>query len=204
MSFFNIFKKNNKPGISTTDNGIQGPTYLEGYTEHIINPKNLQPNEWRRKLKTPSGQTKFAIKFYGQCDDKCPELIVATEFAPAIVIAVDIVTGQEIVLFDGCKHGYNALCCDTYTGEQINNRHAINMYVNKNGNEHFEIIISAYYSIDYDDEFSDDVDENGNIEIIDGSKMPFEELKRNAFTTLEISAVDENGRIFIIVSEELA
>ena len=67
MGILNIFKKDNKPKNSTTDNGVFGPTFLEGWTEHIQNPKNLHSHEWRRQLKTTSGRTKFKIKFYPLC-----------------------------------------------------------------------------------------------------------------------------------------
>lgn len=204
MGLFDIFKKDNKPNSSTTDNGILGPTFLDGLTEHIQNPKDLQSHEWRRRLKTASGQTKFKIKFYGQLHEENNNLIVGTDFAPALVIAVDNSSGQEILLFDGCKHGYNSLFCDTYTDEQIKNRTATNYYTDKDNKDVFEIIISTYNGIDYDDEFADEVDENGLIELIDKTKIEFEKVKRNGYDTLQIWATNDKGKTVDIVSEELA
>ena len=199
MGIFDIFK-NNKV-IKSSENGILGPTFLEMYSEHIQNPDKLETHEWRRKLKSSSGNTFFKIKYYGELDSN---LIVNTDFAPMIIWAIDISTGQEILLFDGCKHGYNALFCDVYTGEQINKREKFTIYKDKHGNELFEIVISTYYGIDFDDEFSDEVDENGYIKLIDNTLQEFEYVKRNGFDTLQIWATNEKGNTFEIVSEELA
>lgn len=204
MGILDIFKNYNKPKKSTTDNGVLGPTFLDGLTEHIQNPKELHSHEWRRQLKTTSGQTKFKIKFYGQLHEEYKNLIVGTDFAPSLVFAVDPTTGQEIILFDGCKHGYNALFCDKFTYEQIKNRPATNYYQDEDGNEIFEIVISTYNGIDYDDEFADQVDENGLIELIDGTKIEFEKVKCNGYDTLQIWATNDKGKKIEFVSEELA
>src|SRR5687767_6569082 len=102
MGLFNLFKKENPTPQSTSDNGILGPTFLENLTEPVSNPTNLRTHEWRRQLKTPSGQTRFKIKYYGQPHKEYPNLIVGTDFSAALVFAVDSATGLEILLFDGC------------------------------------------------------------------------------------------------------
>ncbi|MFP5043067.1 hypothetical protein, partial [Parasediminibacterium sp. JCM 36343] len=204
MGLFNIFRKDLKSNKATTDNGVLGPTFLDGLTIHIDNLKDLHSHEWRRQLKSASGQTKFSIKYYGRLHENYSNLIIGTDFAPSLVYAVDASSGQEILLFDGCKHGYNALLCDTFTDEQNNNRQPTNIYKDKDGYDTFEIVISTYNGIDFDDEFSEEVDENGLIEIIDGTKIEFEILKRNAYDTLQIWATNENSKIIDFVSEELA
>ena len=205
MGIFDLFNKgDNKSDILNTDNGILGPTFLKGFTEHIDNPKDLNSHEWRRKLRTASANRKFKIKFYGALHEDYSNLIVETDFAPALVYAVDIVTGEEILLFDGCKHGYNAMFCDTFTSEQITNRPLANQYKDSNGNEVFEITISTYYGIDYEDEFREEVDTNGLLELIDGTKMDFESVKRNGYDTLQIWATNTNCETVEVVTEELA
>jgi hypothetical protein len=204
MGLLDIFKKDNKPNNSTTDNGVLGPTFLDGLTENIQYPKELHLHEWRRQLKTASGQTKFKIKFYGQLHEEYKNLIVGTDFAPSLVFAVDATTGQEILLFDGCKHGYNALFCDTFNDEQINNRPATNFYKDQDDKDTFEIVISTYNGVDYIDEFADQVDENGLIELVDGTKIEFEKVKRNGYDTLQIWATNDSGKTIGFVSEELA
>lgn len=198
MGLFDIFKREKQSNIPTTDNGVLGPTFLDGFTEHIEDPKNLHSHEWRRRLKTPIGQKKFRIKFYGENKG----IITQTDFAPQIVYAVEDSTGSEILLFDGCRHGYNALLCDMFTVEQIKNRPLENLYKDADGNELFEIIISTYNGIDYEEEFADHVDKNGLLEIIDGSKIEFDKVKRNGFDTIQIWAVNEAGKMKEILSEE--
>jgi hypothetical protein len=203
MGLMNILKKK-KNTNTTTENGVLGPSFLDGLTENIQNPKDLLSHEWRRKLKSSTGETKFKIKFYGQIHEEYQDLIIRTDFAPSLVVAIDQKTGEEIIIFDGCKHGYNAMFCDTYTDEQIKNRPVCNVYKDKQGNEEFEIIISTYNGIDFDDEFSKEVDGNGLIKLIDGNKTEFEKVKRNGYDTLQIWATNENGKTINIISEELA
>lgn len=207
MGLFDFLKKNKKTSALTTGNKLPGPTYLEDYTEHIYDTKKVEPFEWRRKLISKSGSSKFKIRYYGQLHDKYDSLIVGTEFAPALVIAQDISNGQEILLFDGCKNGYNSMFCDEFTIEQINNRPTDNLYFDKDNNDTFEIILSAYYQINFDDEdedFVDQVDENGFIELLDKSKIEFDKAKRNAFDVFQIIAITETGRQIEVVSEELS
>lgn len=204
MGLFDIFKKKDKKDPSTTDNGIPGPTFLDGLTEHIAHPHDLQKHEWRRTLKAASGQRKFKIRFYGELHKDYPTLIVGTDFAPPLIFAVDVSTGQEILLFDGCKHGYNAMFCDAYSKEQHDNRPVTNFYKDPNGHETFGITVSTYNSLYIDDELSEEVDENGFIELLDGSKVELSIAKRNAYDTLQISGMTDNGDIVEIVSEELA
>ena len=70
MGIFDLFKKgSNKSDVLNTDNGISGPTFLDSLTELIENPKELHLHEWRRKLKSSSGNTKLKIKYYGELHD---------------------------------------------------------------------------------------------------------------------------------------
>lgn len=200
MGLFDKFKKD-KP--KTTDNGVLGPTFLDGLTEQINEPKDLQKHEWRRRLKAASGQTKFKIKYFGQLHAEYQNLIVGIEGTPALVVAVEPVSGQEILIFDGCKHGYNAMFCDYYS-EETKNRKADKLYKAPDGTEMFELTISIYNGIDFDDEFASDVDTNGFIELIDGTKVALETAKRNGFDTLQIFGATESVKVLEIVSEELA
>ncbi|MCR1025828.1 hypothetical protein NQT66_13480 [Cellulophaga baltica] len=204
MGIFDIFKKEKSNSNSTTENGILGPTFLEENIEHISNPRELHSHEWRRKLKSKNGETFFEIKYYGQLHSDYKNLIVGTDFAPAKIIAVNISNKSEYLLFDGCKHGYNAMFCDKYSDEQINNRIPDKIYNDEKGNSKFELIISTYNGIDYEDEYKDEVDSNGEIELINGQKVDFEKVKRNGFDTLQIWTINKNGNKIEIVSEELA
>ena len=94
--------------------------------------------------------------------------------------------------------------CDNYSVEQKKGRKADKIFQTLNGIDTFELTISTYNGIDYDDEFASDVDEVGFIELPDGSKIEFETVKRNGFDTLQIFGTTESGDVIEIVSEELA
>lgn len=178
-----------------------GPTYFENISQKFESKKGFENIEWRAKLKYKCTN----INFYGFnkfFEDYQESLIVKTDFSEQIVTAVNIF-GQEILLFDGCKHGYNSMLCDKFTSEQISNR-PINQTLFLENKDEFEIFLSSYYQIDFDEEFSDEVNENGMIDIIDGSFIAFSELKRNAFDVFEILVSDRNGKIYPILQEELA
>lgn len=198
MNILKFFKKKKVSSISE----VLGPTHLDGLTVKIQTTNKLQPHEWRRKLISSSGQTKFKIKYYGEVHKEFNNLIIRTEFAPTIILAVDSSSGEEILLFDGCKHGYDALFCEEFTIEQINQRFPESKYIDPEGNEVFEIIISTLS--DFEEELENDIDENGMIELINGTKIDFQIAKPNGFDTLQIWAINENGNIWEIVSEELA
>lgn len=187
--------------VKNMDNGVKGPTYFDGLTEHIENPTNLCSFEWRRKLKTKSGNTLFKIKFYGKLYQG---YIRHYSTPPQIVIAVNSVTGEEILLFDGCRHGYNAMFCDTYTTEELKNRPVNQYYRTEDGQEIFEVELSVYYQINFLEEFSDEMDEDGKIELIYGEKMSMAELQRNGFDVLQIILIDQHGKRHEVISEELA
>lgn len=204
MGLFTFFKRPKRDASLSTHKELLGPTYLEGWTESSEGPEKRLPHEWRGKLKTPAGQTRFNIKYYGMLHEDYPNLIVGTDFAPPLVYALDPSTGQEILLFDGCKHGYNAMFCDTFSVEQMNNRPADKFYKDQEGKFTFEIVFSTYNQAYYDDEFKAEVDDVGRIELIDGTKLEWEKARRNAFDTLRVFATNEDGKVSEILSEELA
>jgi hypothetical protein len=189
---------------NNSDNGVLGLEYLEKYTEPILNPNQLLDFEWRRQLISTAGNRTFRIKYYGDLHTTCDNLLVATDFAPQKIVAIDTESSEVILLFDACKHGYNAMLCDKYTTTQIESRAADKIYQDKFGNEIFEIVISAYYQIAYEDEFREEVDLEGNIELINGERIDFETLKRNACDFLGILGINKEGVLTEILSEELS
>ncbi|WP_025677543.1 hypothetical protein [Paenibacillus polymyxa] len=177
-----------------------GPAYLDGW---VIpeNPEAWVEQEWTGKLRSQAGNTKFHIFYYGEFMD---ELIAVTEFAPQLIIAEDAVTGEQIVIFDGTRHGYDALLCEVYTEEQQNNRTPLLPYLDDDGEDTFEVTVTAFYNVDWDDEFTDDVDENGQLELISGERCDFEEAKRNGFDAISITITSAKGLKTEILQEELA
>ncbi|MNW43396.1 hypothetical protein D3C74_205930 [compost metagenome] len=177
-----------------------GPAYLEGW---IVpeNPEAWVEQEWTGKLRSQAGHTKFHIFYYGELMD---ELIAVTEFAPQLIIAEDAVTSEQIVIFDGTRHGYDALLCEVYTKEQQNNRTPLLPYLDEDGEDTFEVSLTAFYNVDWDDEFADDVDENGQLELINGERCDFEDAKRNGYDAISITITSAKGLKTEIIQEELA
>lgn len=94
--------------------------------------------------------------------------------------------------------------CDEFLKEQIENRSASLVYKDSHGNDVFEITISTFNVFDFDGEFSENVDDKGQIELVDGTKIAFETAKRNGFDVLQIFGSTDDGSVVEIVSEELA
>lgn len=94
--------------------------------------------------------------------------------------------------------------CYVFSEEQLKNRIIDKLYIDKEGNDTFELIISTYNGIDFEDDFREEVDSSGKIELINGESVDFEEVKRNGFDTLQIWAINRDGIRIEIVSEELA
>ncbi|WP_378187543.1 hypothetical protein ACE939_04270 [Aquimarina sp. W85] len=194
---------------------FQPPTYFENIVSYDNKSyfKGIDKNiEWRGQIKSLSGNIKFRIKFYGELMTETFKghkisdtgLIVGTDFSQTLVIAEEIETKDKILLFDGCRHGYDAMFCDEYTDEQLKNRPTETIYKDEEGNEIFEIIVKVYYGIDYDEEIEDFKNENGEIELISGEIISEEKLKRNGFDYLEIRVINSKEKEIEIISEELA
>lgn len=127
MGIFDIFRKKNVKAPSNNVPNVSGkmwdgPTFLESCTVSINSREKLEPFEWKRKLQSPTGGDKFRIRYYGQLYKDASGLLIGTGFAPLLVVAVDVETNDELLLFDGCRHGYNAMFCDTYSEQQRNGR----------------------------------------------------------------------------------
>jgi hypothetical protein len=203
MGLLDRFRPLHHPDPRHSDNGQAGPTYLEGFTEPL--PHNrLHSHEWRRRLKLASGQTKFKIKYFGKRHEEEHNLIIGTEEAPALVYAVDENSQKEILLFDGCKYGYHAMFCDVHTEEEINRRHPDTWYRDSEGNDLFELTIVTYNCAEFDKELPDLVDQEGMIELINGTRIKFETAKRDCFDTFHLFATNSHGKTFEILAEDFA
>lgn len=181
------------------------PTYFENFVTYDNDKyfKDLIDIEWRGQIKSSSNNTKFKIKYYGDIFEEY-NLIVMTDFAPCLVVAVDTETNEEILLFDGCKHGYDAMVCDTYTNEQITNRPLSKTFIDKFDSDTFEIVITLYYNFDFYNELEDFQNEEGNVELVSGEIITVDTLVRNGFDSIEVKLINEDGKETVIVSEELA
>lgn len=171
------------------------PTYLTSFAKN----SNIKDDVITCfDLIASNGKDKFIIEYYGDflSDSK---MIVQTDFAPQLVVAFEPTSGERIVLFDGTKHGYNAMFCDNYTDKQINSRP-----LTKFSDDLQSIKFEVFYGIDYLEEKDDFIDDNDEVALIDGEVIDFETLQNNGFDALVITLIDEHGKEFEIINEELA
>jgi len=198
MGLFSLFTKR-RP--ANTDNRIPGPTFLEGITAHIDQPKNLHPREWRRKLRTAEGNEWFRIWFYGHQLNGRDPLIVATDAAPVLMYAEDVETGRRILLFDGARHGYSALFGNTFA-HSTESRPLTHCFSDGYGNKAFRVTLSALYSVDYESAFGMQT-HTGSRHMLKDGPMELHTLKRNAFGAFHVSLTNRNGDSITVLSEEL-
>lgn len=181
---------------------LPAPTYFEKCTKPVS--RSTEDYEWAGNLISSSGGRKFSIKYYGELADEYIVGSLDSIEIPSLVVAVAVDSGEEFVLFDESRHGYNAMFCDEYKDEIRNARKTDSIYVDEDGESIFEIELMAYYNIDYDDEKEDFVDANNNVDLIFGEQISFEDLKRNGYDYFEIRLTNSKGKQTTPIAPELA
>jgi hypothetical protein len=198
-------------------NGLHKPLTEEELSQYrklknVYFQKTPYKSEWLRKICDQDGTTQFRIKYFGEIQPSYPYLIVGKnfnskieeeEYEPPRVIAENADTGNEILLFDLALHGYNAIFCSEYVEFKDVERKPTQRIVDKSENDLFEVFVSIYYNIDFDQEFGDEVDEDGNIEMYDG-KVNFETAKTNSFDWIHIHLKNGQNKWLEIIDFELA
>ncbi|PAF28668.1 hypothetical protein [Paenibacillus sp. 7516] len=177
-----------------------GPAYLEGIVKKVTDGEN-QEVEWKGKLQTSDGHDKFHIFYYGDLMED--DLITWQDSTPLIVYAEHTVTGERYLLIDAAKHGYDSMLCETYPEEELSKR-MLRPYLDVEGEDTFEVHLSAFYNVPWDEEFGEDVDEDGTYELITGETMDFDQVKRDGYDAFSIRIVNRKGVTTEIVQEELA
>lgn len=119
---------------------------------------------------------------------------------PCLIVAKCIQTGKEILLYDQAKYGYNSVFCDVFHSEDIKNRPLTKLEIPNS-----KIELDFGYNIDFEKEKEDfDFDEENMIKTTNGEKISFEDIKKNCFDYIKITAIDETGNNRIICELELA
>ena len=177
---------------------IKIPSHLVGFVKDCENKGFVQMT-----LCSSAANDLFEILYYGdlfQVKGEEQPYIVNTQVAPMKIVAKDIATGEEILVFDGGKHGYDNMFCDEYRTEQIENR-ALKQYEIPSS----KLILKIGYGIDYESEKEDyDIDKDENVLLINGDKMPWKDVKRNGFDYIALYYVNTNGKVIQFLDCELA
>ena len=90
--------------------------------------------------------------------------------------------------------------CDEYSDEQIKNR-----TLKKYDIPTSKLILELGYSIDYEDEKEEFINEdNKTVTLINGDIISWEDVKVNGYDFLRLSYINNNGEKFSIAEYELA
>jgi len=147
------------------------------------------------QLAAQDGTDLFEILYYGNLIGKT--LISGTEDAPMRAVARAVSTGQEILIHDGCIHGYDNLAWQEHAGADKIKR---DLKMSEFGIG--KVFLHMQTLPDDEDEW--EKDENGLVTSDHGRKYRWEDFKRNAITWLSVDFVTEKGKKINIVDEELA
>ncbi|HAO5739020.1 TPA: hypothetical protein IP922_000337 [Listeria monocytogenes] len=174
------------------------PSYLKNTA------KEVNINDFLNvEIVTTSNEETFDILYCGTLEEiEGDQLITREDYEiPLKIIAKSTLSGKEILLYDGAYYGYDSMFCDEFEAEATQNRELQKYPINNLSN----IRLSIGIGIDYESEKEDyEFDENGNVILIDGRHIPWEQVKTDGFDFLEITATDENGASLLILTEELA
>ena len=177
---------------------FQAPSWLEGHIK-----------EWKQKrlttvtLCSTSGNERLEVWYYGDLltINGEPQLyIVPSYFAPELVTARDPESGEEFVVFDGGRHGYDNMFCDEHDLDELE-RSTLKRYEIPAS----KLILELGYSIDYEDEKEDfQVNEDGMVALINGERMSWEQVKKDGIDYIALYYVNEEGKQVQILDNELA
>ena len=177
---------------------FQAPSWLEGHIK-----------EWKQKrlttvtLCSTNGNERLEVWYYGDLltINGEPQLyIVPSYFAPELVTARDPESGEEFVVFDGGRHGYDNMFCDEHDLDELERRTLKRYEIPAS-----KLILELGYSIDYEDEKEDfKVDESDTVELINGERMPWEQVKKDGIDYIALYYVNEEGKQVQILDNELA
>ena len=177
---------------------FQAPSWLEGHIK-----------EWKQKrlttvtLCSTSGNEWLEVWYYGDLltiNGESQLYIVPSYFAPELVAARDPESGEEFVVFDGGRHGYDNMFCDEHDLDELERRTLKRYEIPAS-----KLILELGYSIDYEDEKEDfQVNEDGMVALINGERMTWEQVKRDGIDYIALYYVNEEGKQVQILDNELA
>ncbi len=160
------------------------PFYLKNHLTNIKEKKDKTTGI----LISSAGNTDLEVYYYGELVSiKRTPYICDSEF-PCLIVAKDPLTQEEFVVFDGLKHGYDAMFCNEPVENAIRE---LELYDFQKG----EIAVSFSYAIDYDEEKEDyTFNEKNEVELINGEYLDFDKAKSIGYDWLSIKFVKKNRK----------
>ena len=144
------------------------PTWLIGHVK-----------EWTEKrlptvtLCSTTGNELLEVWYYGDLLtlNEEPQLyIVPSYFAPELVTARDPESGEEFVIFDAGRHGYDNMFCDEHDPSELEHRSLKRYEIPAS-----KLVLELGYSIDYEDEKENFEPDDADIPTCDGNKVAVEQ-----------------------------
>ena len=109
-------------------------------------------------------------------------------------------SGEEFVIFDGGQHGYDNMFCDEHDPAQLKHRPLKRYEIPAS-----KLVLEPGYNIDYEDEKEDFVvDEADTVELVNGGRMPWEQVKRDGIDYIALYYVNVKEKRVQILDAELA
>jgi hypothetical protein len=188
---------------------LRGPIHLQALAVSIpeeltskVDQIGFHPTiAWLRMIQTPEGNSLFQVKYYGDRPDD--EFITPTSFAQEKVVAVDVKSGKEYLLFDAYQHGAGALLVNDYSEEVKKVRPVDKLFVARNGSTIFQLFALAYYNSTRE-HIEEELDEDGDFVMPNGEEIDPETAIANAFDCFFIYGLDEKEELSeIVFAEEL-
>lgn len=160
------------------------PYYLENHLKNIRKSKDRVT----AMLTSSAGNTKLDIFYYGEIIvSKGTPFITDGKF-PCLIVAKDPISGEEFTVFDGAKHGYDAMFCNEYADAPSR---SLVKYEKYSG----EIQIRLWYSIDYEEEKECYDFEGNKVKLMYGF-MDWEEAKSIGFDWISLKFVSPRKEFF--------
>ena len=150
-----------------------------------------------------TGNELLEVWYYGELftvkGEPQPYIIDGDE-APGLVAARDPESGETFVIFDNGRHGYNNLFCDEHDPAELEHRPLKRYEIPAS-----KLVLELGCGNDYENEKEDfEVDEADTVELINGERMPREQVKRDGIDYIALYYVNEKGQQVQILDAELA
>ena len=180
------------------DSFPQIPTWLEGHVK-----ERKQKRLPTVTLCSSAGNELLEVWYYGDLltvKGESQFYIIDGGEAPGLVEARDPESGEEFVIFDGGQHGYDNMFCDEHNPAQLAHRPLQRYEIPAS-----KLVLELGYNIDYEDEKeSFEVDEADTVELVNGERMPWEQVKRDGIDYIALYYVNDKGKQVQILDAELA
>lgn len=162
------------------------PFYLANHLTNIKEKKDKTIGV----LISSMGNTDLEIYYYGELIPKNKTPYIADSKYPCLIVAKDRLTNEEFVVFDGAKHGYDAMFCNDPIGDT---ERELELYEYVKG----KIEITFGYAIDYEDEKDDyEFNHNNEVKLIDGTYLDWNKAKSIGFDWLSMKSSDKK-KVFV-------